>query len=81
MGYLVDFIKDYSREARVQQMHAVNNSGQTTMTYYPDYIVVYLVHFLAHDVGFPSEHCQNQEIFARLCRCSNLFNQADACYI
>ncbi|XP_030933150.1 sister chromatid cohesion protein PDS5 homolog A isoform X6 [Quercus lobata] len=71
--YMAEFIKEYSREARICQ----NSSAQGgTITDYPAYIVVFLIYFLAHDTGFPSENCPEEEIYAQFC--SPLFNLLEA---
>ncbi|XP_058091316.1 sister chromatid cohesion protein PDS5 homolog B [Magnolia sinica] len=66
MKYLAEFIKEYGREARIRQNCAAHDSGET-MTNYPEYVVVFLVHVLAHDLGFPSENCPDEDAYARFC--------------
>uniref|UniRef100_A0A5B6YQ09 Sister chromatid cohesion protein PDS5 homolog A n=1 Tax=Davidia involucrata TaxID=16924 RepID=A0A5B6YQ09_DAVIN len=61
--YMAEFIREYSREARMRQTSAM----QGGMIDYPAYIVVFLIHVLAHDSGFPPENCQDGEIYARFC--------------
>ncbi|KAI4337812.1 hypothetical protein L6164_016184 [Bauhinia variegata] len=61
--YMAEFIKDYSREARARQTSAM----QGAVIDYPAYIVVFLIHVLAHDPGFPSESCQDEETYADFC--------------
>ncbi|KAJ4700670.1 sister chromatid cohesion protein PDS5-like A isoform X1 [Melia azedarach] len=60
--YMAEFIKDCSREARIRQNSAVQG---VSITDYPAYIVVFLIHILAHDIGFPSEDCQDDRIIAQ----------------
>ncbi|XVF64578.1 hypothetical protein PTKIN_Ptkin09bG0180000 [Pterospermum kingtungense] len=72
--YLVEFIKEYSREARIRQTSMVQ--GASVMDY-PAYIVVFLMHLLVQDVGFPSEDCQDEAIYAQFCRCSDLKTQVE----
>ncbi|XP_021284773.1 sister chromatid cohesion protein PDS5 homolog A isoform X2 [Herrania umbratica] len=62
--YMVEFIKEYSREARIRQTSMVQ--GWSIMDF-PAYIVVFLIHLLAHDAGFPSEDCQDEAIYAQFC--------------
>lgn len=59
---MAEFIKDCSREARIRQNSAVQG---VSITDYPAYIVVFLIHILAHDIGFPSEDCQDDRIIAQ----------------
>ncbi|KAL6010732.1 hypothetical protein ACLOJK_001173 [Asimina triloba] len=66
MKYLAEFIKEYGREARISQNLKVQDSGQM-MTNFPEYVVVYLVHVLAHDLGFPSDECKDENAYARFC--------------
>ncbi|KAK4572850.1 hypothetical protein RGQ29_031022 [Quercus rubra] len=71
--YMAEFIKEYSREARIRQSSSVQGGA---ITDYPAYIVVFLIYFLAHDTGFPSENCPEEEIYAQFC--SPLFNLLEA---
>lgn len=65
LKYMAEFIRDYSKEARI---HQVSIGGGGLMTDYPAYIVVFLIHVLAQDSGFPPEDCQDEEIYALFCR-------------
>lgn len=38
------------------------------MTNCPEYIIVFLIHFLAHNEKFPSENCQDEYTYAEFCR-------------
>ena len=60
---MADFIKDYSKEARMRPS-PVQGAGVD----FPAYIVVFLIHVLAHDDGFPSEGFQDEGVYADLCR-------------
>src|SRR5262249_7094053 len=60
-----EFIKEHSREARIRQMAALQGGSFTD---YPAYIVVYLIHVLVYDTGFPTECCQDEQAYARFCR-------------
>ncbi|KAM5564215.1 sister chromatid cohesion protein PDS5 [Rosa sericea] len=62
--YMTEFIKDYSREA---QAHQISGAQEGLMTSFPAYIVVFLIHLLAHDKDFPHEDCQDGEIYAQFC--------------
>ncbi|GAB4844181.1 hypothetical protein Ancab_037547 [Ancistrocladus abbreviatus] len=63
--YLAEFIKDYSRVAWVRQTCA---TGGGSMIDHPAYMVVFLLHVLAHDPDFPHENCNDGEIYAHFCR-------------
>ncbi|CAK7346982.1 unnamed protein product [Dovyalis caffra] len=56
--YMEEFIKDYSKEARMRQTSGVQ--GSSCMDY-PSYIVVFLIHVLAHDAGFPPDGCHDEQ--------------------
>lgn len=61
---MTEFIKDYSREA---QAHQTSGAQEGLVTSFPAYIVVFLIHLLAHDKDFPSEDCRDGEIYAQFC--------------
>ncbi|KDO80662.1 hypothetical protein CISIN_1g035990mg, partial [Citrus sinensis] len=60
--YMAEFIKDYSIEARARRNSAVQGVSNTD---YPAYVVVFLIHILAHDRGFPPEDCKDEGIIAQ----------------
>ncbi|GAV71980.1 Cnd1 domain-containing protein [Cephalotus follicularis] len=62
--YVAEFIKDYSTLARIRQTSALQGGS---ITDYPAYIVVFLIHVLAHDRDFPPEDCEDEETFAQFC--------------
>lgn len=62
--YMTEFVKEYSREARIRQTARVQ---QGLITDFPAYIVVFLIHLLAHDKEFPLEECQNETLCAQFC--------------
>ncbi|THG17239.1 hypothetical protein TEA_014995 [Camellia sinensis var. sinensis] len=57
----VEFVREYSRDARIRQ----TSGKQLGLPDYPAYIVVFLIHVLAHDSGFPPENCGDEEIYAQ----------------
>ncbi|KAJ6685415.1 PRECOCIOUS DISSOCIATION OF SISTERS 5 ISOFORM A [Salix purpurea] len=59
-----EFIKDYSRKAQIRQTSGVQGSS---LMDYPAYIVVFLIHVLAHDAGFPPDGCQDEQVYAQFC--------------
>ncbi|RZC54499.1 hypothetical protein C5167_013360 [Papaver somniferum] len=64
LKYLEEFIKDYGKDARV---HQGNEDLGGSLTGYPEYILVFLIPVLAHDLGFSSENCQDEETYAQFC--------------
>ncbi|KAL8110273.1 sister chromatid cohesion protein PDS5 homolog B isoform X1 [Apium graveolens] len=64
LRYMAEFLREYSKGARLRQ----NLPCQGGLTDYPVYIVVFLIHVLAHDDLFPlEEECENGEVFAQFC--------------
>lgn len=62
---MAEFLREYSKGAHLRQ----NLPCQGGLTDYPVYIVVFLIHVLAHDDLFPlEEECENGEVFALFCR-------------
>ncbi|XP_057974992.1 sister chromatid cohesion protein PDS5 homolog B isoform X2 [Malania oleifera] len=64
LKYMAEFIRERGKEARIH--HSSGKQGEP-ITDYPAYIVVYLIHVLAHDKGFPAENCMDEEIYAQFC--------------
>ncbi|KAF3445662.1 hypothetical protein FNV43_RR10838 [Rhamnella rubrinervis] len=64
LKYMAEFVKEYSKEARIRQTSAVQRG---LVIDFPAYIVIFLIHLLAHDRGFPSEDCQDEETYAQFC--------------
>ncbi|GMJ02433.1 hypothetical protein like AT1G77600 [Hibiscus trionum] len=62
--YMVEFIKEYSKEARIRQTSMVQGGS---IVDHPVYLVVFLIHVLAHDEGFPPEGCQDEALYAQFC--------------
>ncbi|XP_065880511.1 sister chromatid cohesion protein PDS5 homolog B [Euphorbia lathyris] len=62
--YLEEFIKDYSTKAGNPQISAVQEGSFTN---YPAYIVVFLIHVLAHNDGFPPEDCEDEKAYTYFC--------------
>ena len=58
---MAEFIRENSRGTG-------NRQKQLGLTDCPAYIVVFLIHVLAHDCGFPSENCNDEEIYAQFLR-------------
>lgn len=60
---MAEFIKDYTIVARKRQTSTV----QGAIVDYPVYILVFLIHVLAHN-NFPFEGCQDEKLIADVCR-------------
>nr|ACD56616.1 hypothetical protein [Gossypioides kirkii] len=62
--YMVEFIKEYNREAQIRRTSMVQGGS---IVDYPAYLAVFLIHLLAHDDGFPPEGCQDEARYAQFC--------------
>lgn len=62
---MTEFIEEQLKEA---QIHPNSMKEGERITDHPAYVVVFLIHFLAHDMNFPSGNCQDENIFAQFCR-------------
>ncbi|XP_052189555.1 sister chromatid cohesion protein PDS5 homolog B isoform X2 [Diospyros lotus] len=61
LKYMAEFIREYSRKFRICQ--APNK--QLGVTEHPAYIVVFLIHVLAHHSDFPPGDCEDEEIYSQ----------------
>ncbi|KAK9758406.1 hypothetical protein RND81_01G227500 [Saponaria officinalis] len=64
LKYLVEYIKECGRAAEI----FLPSSKERSMTDCPEYIVVFLLHALAHDDEFPPVDSHDEEQFAHFCR-------------
>ncbi|XP_019093838.1 PREDICTED: sister chromatid cohesion protein PDS5 homolog A-like isoform X1 [Camelina sativa] len=61
--YINGFINNATRESR-----ACRDLDQgESLTDSPAYMIVFLIHVLAHDPEFPSEDCREEHVYARFC--------------
>ncbi|XP_039137720.1 sister chromatid cohesion protein PDS5 homolog A isoform X2 [Dioscorea cayenensis subsp. rotundata] len=67
MKHLAQFIKDYNKEAQIHHNTCLQETDGGPMTNCPEYIIVFLIHILAHDPGFPPENCDNEDVYAEFC--------------
>ncbi|XP_024010664.1 sister chromatid cohesion protein PDS5 homolog A isoform X1 [Eutrema salsugineum] len=63
LRYINGFIRNATREARA---HRDLDQGES-LTESPAYMIVFLIHVLAHDPEFPSEDCRDEHVYARFC--------------
>ncbi|CAA6667666.1 unnamed protein product [Spirodela intermedia] len=61
LNYLGQFFREYNRRARLTHGSPRQNMDGGALTTFPAYIVVFLIHVLAHDRGFPSADSQDDE--------------------
>ncbi|XP_010521251.1 PREDICTED: sister chromatid cohesion protein PDS5 homolog A isoform X2 [Tarenaya hassleriana] len=64
LRYLKEFIKASSKRA---QAHQDSSSRGGSLTDSPAYMIVFLIHVLAHDPDFPSEDCTDEHVFSWFC--------------
>ncbi|KAL2497210.1 ARM repeat superfamily protein [Abeliophyllum distichum] len=57
---LEEFIRVYSKGAQNHETTATQGP-----TDFPAYIIVFLVHVLAHDTSFPAPDCQDEDVYAQ----------------
>ncbi|CAH2067746.1 unnamed protein product, partial [Thlaspi arvense] len=63
LRYINGFIRNATKEAR-----ACRDLDQgESLTDCPPYMIVFLIHVLAHDPMFPSEDCRDEHVYARFC--------------
>uniref|UniRef100_A0A1D1YLJ6 Sister chromatid cohesion protein PDS5 A n=1 Tax=Anthurium amnicola TaxID=1678845 RepID=A0A1D1YLJ6_9ARAE len=67
LKYLADFFMEHNRDGCIRQNSSVQDKDGGTMTTFPAYIVVFLIHVLAHDQSFPSGNHPDGETYARFC--------------
>lgn len=65
--YLVEFI-DYNKGTFIRQNTLSELDDEKSVINRPEYIVVFLIHTLAHHQDFPSEDCEDENIYASFCR-------------
>ncbi|KAJ8762889.1 hypothetical protein K2173_023018 [Erythroxylum novogranatense] len=64
LKYMEAFIKQYRNEAC---MGRASVTERVPITNYPAYIVVFLIHILAHDTDFPPQECHDEQVYAQIC--------------
>ncbi|KAL0878226.1 hypothetical protein Bca101_027932 [Brassica carinata] len=60
LRYINGFIRNATREAR-------DVDKRESLTDCPAYMIVFVIHVLAHDPDFPSEDCLDEHAYARFC--------------
>ncbi|KAK4391079.1 Sister chromatid cohesion protein pds5 [Sesamum angolense] len=60
LAYLEKFIREYGKGAQIHETKTMQGA-----TNHPVYIVVFLIHVLAHATDFPSPECQDEKLYAR----------------
>ncbi|KAH0938667.1 hypothetical protein HID58_006128 [Brassica napus] len=63
LRYINGFIRNATREARAGR----DVDQRESLTDCPAYMIVFLIHVLAHDPDFPSEDCMDEHVYARFC--------------
>ncbi|CAH8358562.1 unnamed protein product [Eruca vesicaria subsp. sativa] len=63
LRYINGFIRNATREAPAGR----DADQRESLTDRPAYMIVFLIHVLAHDPDFPSEDCVDEHVYARFC--------------
>ncbi|EFH65409.1 binding protein [Arabidopsis lyrata subsp. lyrata] len=63
LRYINGFINNATRESRTCR----DLDQGESLTDSPAYMIVFLIHVLAHDPEFPSEDCRDEHVYARFC--------------
>ncbi|CDY44536.1 BnaCnng11470D [Brassica napus] len=63
LRYIYGFTRNATREARAGR----DVDQRESLTDCPAYMIVFLIHVLAHDPDFPSEDCMDEHVYARFC--------------
>ncbi|KFK42149.1 hypothetical protein AALP_AA2G217700 [Arabis alpina] len=61
--YINEFISNATRQAQA----CPETDQRESPTDCPAYMIVFLIHVLAHDPEFPSEDCRDEHVYARFC--------------
>ncbi|KAJ0969546.1 hypothetical protein J5N97_022423 [Dioscorea zingiberensis] len=65
--YFTQFIKEKNKEVDLHRSTCLQETDGGPMTNYPEYVIVFLIHILAHDPRFPPENCEDEDIYAEIC--------------
>ncbi|KAL9683642.1 hypothetical protein QQ045_015467 [Rhodiola kirilowii] len=60
-NFMADFIKEYTKESRSSQSPSTLESVVDS----PAYVVVFLIHLLAHSTNFPPKDCLDEDSYAQ----------------
>ncbi|KAG6507208.1 hypothetical protein ZIOFF_032549 [Zingiber officinale] len=64
MKFLNEFLKLRSRQFSIKIDDVAQKRDAIANTKHPGYVVVFLIHVLAHDKNFPPDNCQDYETYA-----------------
>ncbi|XP_042393819.1 sister chromatid cohesion protein PDS5 homolog A-A-like isoform X1 [Zingiber officinale] len=64
MKFLNEFLKMRSRQFSIKIDDVAQKRDAIANTKHPGYVVVFLIHVLAHDKNFPPDNCQDYEAYA-----------------
>ncbi|CAA0827902.1 ARM repeat superfamily protein [Striga hermonthica] len=59
LKYLEEFIREHGKRAQLHETTTIQESDN-----HPAYLVVFLIHVIAHDPNFPSPDCRDENIYA-----------------
>ncbi|XP_074573683.1 sister chromatid cohesion protein PDS5 homolog B [Curcuma longa] len=64
MKFLDEFLKMRNRQINIKIDNMAQKRDAIANTKHPGYVVVFLIHLLAHDKKFPPDNCQDYEAYA-----------------
>ncbi|EYU22961.1 hypothetical protein MIMGU_mgv1a019419mg, partial [Erythranthe guttata] len=60
LKYLEEFVREYSKGVQIQEITTMQGAAN-----HPLYLVVFLIHVLAHDPNFPAPDCRDEKTYAQ----------------
>ncbi|KAL7117964.1 hypothetical protein ACP275_03G105700 [Erythranthe tilingii] len=60
LKYLEEFVREYSKGAQIHEITTMQGAAN-----HPVYLVVFLIHVLAHDPNFPNPDCRDEKTYAQ----------------
>lgn len=68
MKFLNEFLKMRNRQFSIKIDDVAQKRDAIANTKHPGYVIVFLIHVLAHDKNFPPDNCQDYEAYAEFLR-------------
>lgn len=68
MKFFTAFLTARNKKFLINKNALAQETDGVAITKHPGYIVVFVIHVLAHDKNFPSDNCQDQDVYAEFCR-------------
>ncbi|XP_064947401.1 sister chromatid cohesion protein PDS5 homolog B-like isoform X1 [Musa acuminata AAA Group] len=65
--FFTAFLTARNKKFLINKNALAQETDGVAITKHPGYIVVFVIHVLAHDKNFPSDNCQDQDVYAEFC--------------